>query len=425
MESAAEQRAPKQVTEHTENRGRRSLIGRRLYIFSALIDTIGGGLWMPVSLIFFIDGKGLPAEQVGLALTIGGIIGLVAAPNGGGLIDKRGPAFIAVIANVLCGSVFLFYTVVDQVWQIALLSAVFAGADRLFWTANAPLLERLVPAGQALDRVLGAQNVARIVGLGVGAGLSGLFIGNPSGLNILGYANGLSYVLAATITLVAVLVAGVATSRIAMPKAESLATPWRRILADRPYLMLCLIQVQFGLAARSFVVILPVVAIHTLGGPSWLPGVSVIVANGLLALIQAPVIRLSERTSRLWIINVSAIAFVGSFLLLVPGGTFGASAAVPIIVAVAVLTAVAEAGFAPPITAAASLAAPQELKGRYSAVLQTSWGLGNVLAPALFTSLYAVSNSVLWLFMALLLLAVVPIANATAKRLPPGCLTAG
>jgi MFS family permease len=402
----------------------KSVLGRRLYLFSALIDTIGGGMWMPVTLIFFIDAKGFSATEVGVAVTIGGIVGLLAGPLGGSLVDKRGPAPMIVISNLLCASVFLLNTFVSAVWQISVLSALFAASDRLFWTANAPLLERMVPEGRKLDRALGSQGVLRIIGLGAGAGLSGLFIGNIQGLYTIAYANSVSYVLAAAITLYAVRLAGVLHAPAAAPPDDPDEAPqaWGKVLSDRPYLMLCLAQVQFGLAARSFIVILPVVAIHNLGGPSWLPGASIVVSNALLAVIQSPVVRWSERRSRLLVLNIAAVVFCVSFLLLAPAEALGSDWAIPIVIAVALLTAVAEAGFGPLLIAAANQAAPEGFKGRYSATLQTSWGVANVLAPALFTALLALGNFVLWLAMAVILILVVPALGYAANRLPAGCL---
>lgn len=403
----------------------RTVRGRRLYLFSALIDTIGSGMWTPITLIFFIDAKGFGATEVGLAVTIGGIIGLLAGPLGGSLVDKHGPAPMIVISNLLCASVFLLYTYVSAVWQISVLSALFAMGDRLFWTGNAPLLERLVPSGRMLDRALGSQGVLRIIGLGVGSGVSGLFIGNTHGLYVIAYANSASFVLAAATTLYAVRLAGVLRAPAAAPPdddSDEAPRAWGKVMSDRPYLTLCLVQVLFGLAARSFIVILPVVAIHNLDGPSWLPGASIVICNALLAVIQTPVVRWSERRSRLWMLNIAAIAFCVSFLILAPAEALGSAWVVPIVVAVSLLTAVGEAGFGPLLTSAANQAAPEGFKGRYSAALQTSWGVANVLAPALFTALLALGNAVLWIVMAVILLFVVPALGYAANRLPPGCL---
>lgn len=396
----------------------------RLYLFSALIDTIGGGLWMPVSLIFFINAKHFTPEQTGFALTAGGVVGLLIGPVGGSLIDRWGPAFFVITGNLLSAAVFALFTFVDSIWQVGLLGAVFAAADRLFWTANAPLLGQLV-AGRKLDRIIGYQNVVRIIGLGVGAGLSGLLIGNEKGLIALAYANSISYVLTAGMVLIAVRLARSTWNAAGVGGAASEQAPkaaWGTVMTDWPYLLLCLVQVQFGLAARSLVVILPLVAIDRLGGPTWLPGVSIVVGNALLAVIQTPAVRLSERTTRLRMLNMAGIVFGLAFLVLAPAETLGHTWAIPTILLASVLGAIAEALFGPLTIAAANQAAPEGHKGRYSAVFQTAWGVANVLAPAVLTALLAVSNSVLWLTMSAIILLAVPVTTLAARRLPAGCL---
>lgn len=208
---AADAPAPGAAAEAARRRsGRRRGAGgtassarQRLYLVAMLIDTIGSGLWMPIGLIFFVRAQHLPVEQVGAALTIGGAFGLLAGPLGGNLVDRWGPGRFILVSNVARAMVFVLYPLTDSLWQVSLLAAGFAASDRLFWTANAPLLSDMAP-GRALDGLLGTQNVIRIVGLGVGAGLSGAFAGSVRGLHLLAYLNAASYALAAAVIVFAV-----------------------------------------------------------------------------------------------------------------------------------------------------------------------------------------------------------------------------
>ena len=168
----------------TGGAGASSAVRGRLYLLAMLIDTIGSGMWMPIGLIFFTRAQHLPFEQVGMALTVGGVFGLAAGPISGNLVDRFGPGRFIMISNVARGAVFFFYPLIDSAWQVSLLAAVFAAADRLFWTANTPLLGSLVTE-RRLDRLLATQNVIRIVGLGLGAAASGLLAGTVHGLHLL------------------------------------------------------------------------------------------------------------------------------------------------------------------------------------------------------------------------------------------------
>ncbi|HET8662487.1 MAG TPA: MFS transporter [Micromonosporaceae bacterium] len=402
-----------------------------LYLLAVFIDTVGSGLWMPVGLIFFTRAQQIPVAQVGTALTLGGLVGLLAGPISGSLVDRWGPARFVFVSNVARAVVFALYPLVGSAWQIALLAAVFSASDRLFWTANTPLLSQFV-RGRRLDRILGTQNVVRIVGLGLGAALSGLFAGSVQGLHWLAYVNALSFVVAAGVLLAAVSMRAPARADAeadAPAEATGADRPahpvgWRAVLADRPFVLLCGVQGLYALCALSLVVILPLVALDPLGGPTWLPGASIVVGNVVLALAQNPAVRLAEKTSRLRGLLISSATFAVTFVLMSFGTDVAHSWVVPLVLAVSVLGVVGEALFGPMMTAAANDAAPERLRGRYSALFQTSWGLATVLAPALFTLLLAVDHRVLWLSAAGMALLTVPGLLVAGRRLPAAVLHA-
>src|ERR1700760_2831086 len=113
--------------------------------------------------------------------------------------------------------------------------------------------------GRDVDATIGTQNVIRIVGLGAGAGLSGLFAGSVAGLHRLAYLNAASYLLASL-----VIVASVSLAEQALPAVPEVG--WRAVLADRPFVLFCVIQIVYALGALSLVIILPVVALNPFGG---------------------------------------------------------------------------------------------------------------------------------------------------------------
>ncbi|WP_327327076.1 MFS transporter [Streptomyces sp. NBC_01210] len=393
-----------------------------LYLLANLIDNIGSGLWAPMALIFFTRAQHLPIEQVGTALTAGGFIGLLAGPLGGNLVDRWGPTPFVVLGNVARAGVCALYPLVGSAWHVGLLTVVFTASERVFWTANAPMLGRLVREGE-LTRAFGLLGVFRLVGLGAGAGLgaalSGLLIDDVRGLRLVTYANAVSYLVAAALVLaVGQAVRGAAVTADHGDAAPPSGAGWRVLLADRPYLLLCLLQVQFTLATQSLVVILPVVALDILHGPSWLPGVLVIVACGCLVLAREPALRYGERRSRTHSLRLSCLAFALAFLLLVPAAWLDVQWAVPVALAAAVAGGVGEALYAPVTIAMANEAAPEALKGRYSAVFQTAFGLAGALGPALFTGLLTAGNSVLWLALAGISLLSAPAVSRVTRALP-------
>lgn len=179
---------------------------------------------------------------------------------------------------------------------------------------------------------------------------------------------------------------------------------------------------MFALSALSLVVILPLAALDPLGGPPWLPGASIVVGNVMLAAAQKPVIRLTEKTTRLRGLLWASGSFAVTFLLLAPADRLDPDLVVPVVLVASMLGVIGEALFGPLMTAAANQAAPEALRGRYSALFQTSWGLATVAAPASLTALLAVGNDVLWLTACGIALLTIPGLLLLAARLPAACL---
>ncbi|WP_329576590.1 MFS transporter [Kitasatospora sp. NBC_01250] len=400
----------------------------RLYLAARSIDAVGSGLWMPISLFFFVQAQRLPVDQVGAALTVGAVFGLVAGPFGGTLVDRWGPGPVVLASNVVRAVGFLLYPQVGAVWQVALIAAANSAGDRIFWTANTPLLAQLAGERKLLG-TLGTMSVVRIAGLGIGAGLAGLVGRSTAGLHALAWANGVSFALAAA--LVCAVLRVPAPDRAAPDDGTGRdggtsggpARTWRTVLRDRPYLLLCLIQVQFTLAASSLTVALPLVAVRTLHGPLWLAGASVLVGNIVLMVAVKRAIAYSRRTSRLRALTAAAGLFAVTFLLMAPAQLAGRALVVPLVLLVSVLGVTAEALFGSVMSAAAYEAAPEGLKGRYNALFQTAYGTSGALAPAVFTALLAVGNPVLWLALVASSALTVPVLRVAADRLPGAGLT--
>ncbi len=70
----------------------------RVLIAASFVNRVGNGLFNAASALYFTLVVGLPAMQVGAALTIAGVIGLCAGIPGGHLADRRGARTIMMLA---------------------------------------------------------------------------------------------------------------------------------------------------------------------------------------------------------------------------------------------------------------------------------------------------------------------------------------
>ncbi|MEU1306777.1 MFS transporter [Streptomyces shenzhenensis] len=387
------------MTPFVIGRGRETP-GKRTYLVALIVDCVGNGLWTPVALIFFTRGQHLPLAHVGVALTVGGLLGLLAGPVNGLLVDRWGPANGAALSYAVRTGVFALFPFVSVTWEVGALAFVAAAADRLFWTASTPLLARLVPA-EALIGVLSTSSVLKVIGWAVGGAIGatagGMVIGSGTGLHLVAYVNGVTY-LAAMVLVLAVR-RHVRPSAAAEPPADGRAWRWRDLRDDPGFLRLCLLTLLLALVSDCLTAMLPVVAIVVLGQPSWVPGVVIAVACVSMAVARRPAVAYARRVPAPRALRLAACFFSLAVLVMTPSGWAG-SATAAVVLCAALIGTLGDALFAPVVTTTANAAAPPGLEGRYNATFQTSFGIAGAVAPAAGTALLAQGNTVLWLGLA-------------------------
>src|SRR5579862_1336905 len=75
----------------------------RVYLLAALINIYGTGLIITAMTLYAIKVVHLTAARSGLALTIAGLVGLLAAMPMGRLADRRGPRDVARLTMLVLG----------------------------------------------------------------------------------------------------------------------------------------------------------------------------------------------------------------------------------------------------------------------------------------------------------------------------------
>lgn len=261
---------------------------KNLFLASVAIDSVGGGMWMPFSIIFFTEASGQNLAATGQAMTTGALVGLVAGFSSGHVVDRSGTGVVAVGSHAIRTLSFALYPFVHAPWQIAVLIAVTACGDRAIWTARMPMIASVFH-GREVDQILGLSGVLGIIGLGVGAGLAGALAGSVQGLHLIAWLNAASFTIAGTLLVVAFGKRLFDRPVTSAGNGDDGRAMWR----DRPYLLLCLIQMLLVLAASSYVLILPLAIVDIFAGPSWLPAASIVIGNVAIAMTQGPVLRIS------------------------------------------------------------------------------------------------------------------------------------
>jgi MFS family permease len=373
------------------------LSGRYSLAGALFTDSLGDGLFVPFAVVYFLHTTGLRLTAVGLGLTAASLLALPAAPVSGIMIDRMSPARVVIIGNLVSAAAFTGYLFVTDLWQLILLAFLAAAGGRFFWTANLSLV------GEAFDGAERAkwfafQRAARNAGYGLGGLLAAAALGVGSGIGYraLALANAVSFLLAAG------LVMWWRRGSPDKPRVHTAATrqSFRAPLTDGPFLLLAAMNVMFVLCMMVLDVLLALYLVRVLHQPVWLSGLLFAANTVAVAAGQTAVWARFQHRRPVRVVQLSAIVWGVSFLLLIPLRALPAALAIPgVFVAIAVYTA-AELIQGPVYNGLVVAAAPEHLRGRYMAVYQLSWALGQATAPGLFGWLFTVNHDLPWVTLA-------------------------
>jgi MFS family permease len=171
---------------------------RRLLVLF-MIDSVGTGMFLAGSALFFTRVMGLSVGQVGLGLSLAGVTGFVCAVPLGRLADRFGSRRILVLLYLWRGLGFVAYAFIHDFLAFVVIACLLGAAE---WAVG-PLVRALVAAVEPEDgspvRTMAAMNAVRNVGFTVGALLATAAIAaqDPTAYRALVLADAVSFLVAA------------------------------------------------------------------------------------------------------------------------------------------------------------------------------------------------------------------------------------
>lgn len=406
--------------------------GGAALVTALVVDSLGNGLFLPLSLVFFLELTDVPLAQLGLLLTLANALTLPVPVWVGGLVDRFGARPLVVAAQLLQSVGFAAYAHVQGAVGVFLASTLVAVGVRVFWssvfTAIAEHADARPGRAWSTDTWFSVANGARTAGLALGGLVTGVVIADGREGTYVAVACASAVCFAVAALLIAVVVPSHhrrrAAGAVAASGADAPETPvgYRALLRDGPFAVLTALNTVYALTSMMLGLALPTVVLTVLQAPAWLTA-SVLAGNAaLIALLSAPVGLRTPRFRRTRVLVVAAslwTAWAAGMALLAPGRL---AVVVVLVVAVTLLFTAAELLHAPASTALASAAAPEGARGRYLAVFQYSFTVASIVAPAFFTSLASVSSALPWLVLAGLNAASVVVLLRLERHLPAAAL---
>ena len=371
--------------------------GRSVLIGSLIIDSTGSGLYIPLSLIYFVELADVSQVVVGAVIALAGVLAFPLPAVVGYLADRVGALPLVIVSHGLQAAGFLAYGFVDRPATIFLAIFLTTAGVRIFWSTVFTAVADFADGDSSTmtkDLWFAWVSTFRLAGFGIGMFISGVAVsagGDGAYLVVSNSAAACYLVSAAALALF-----------VRAPRRTSgstdVAVGYRSMLRDRPFLGFTAVNTLFALSSRMLALGLPSMVLYELHGPGWLTS-TVLVGNAvLLAVLSPPVAKLLQRFRRTRvIIFAGALWSLWSFAFASIGPGLSVWPLLGLIGGAALLFTFAEVVYGPASMALVNAIAPTAARGRYLAAFQYSFVASGIVAPVFFTALFHVRPELPWI----------------------------
>ncbi len=387
----------------------------RRFVTAIAIDAVGSGVFMPVSMLYFLVTTDLTLVQVGAGISLASAVALPAGPLLGGLVDRYGAKQVLLGGNLLQAAGFVAYLATDSFAGLTLWTVVVTVGRTAFWGSYGNIVAAISAPGER-EKWFGFLGALRNVGFAVGGLASGLAItvGTTAAYSTVVVVNAASYLVAFVL-----LLAVPPTARVAHRAVEG---AWRIVLRDRPYRLLWATQFVFSLAMMVLNFAVPVYATTVLGLSGWVTGAVFTINTVMVGFGQGLVVRAMTGARRWRVLLLSNLVFAASFVVLLGASRLSVTLASAVVVGGSAVYTVGELLGGPVLGALSAEAAPEHLRGRYLSLIQLAWNLASTVAPVAFAWLLDRGPSPIWVALVGLSLVGAALTVVLGRTLPHAAL---
>ncbi|MCO4697528.1 MFS transporter [Streptomyces sp. RO-S4] len=391
------------------------LIVRRL-LFSEGVTALGDGLWFSMWAVYLTSIQGVPAATMGLAMGLGGGLGLLAALPIGTLTDRLGARETLVTVTVLRAAFSLTFLATHTFWPLLIAAALFTSMETAAKGSKVALVHLMVPERDCLPILARARVVQHLL-YAAGAGAAAWVLAHRSTAPYHGavVVNSLTFVMSAAILIGLPHVPPVSAARRQAGTAALRNFPFTAIMSSTALLALCWALLSSGL---------PLWLKEGTTAPVWIAPLAVLASSLLIALFQVRVTRSGQRLAGAVRSSWRASAALAGCCLVFAAAAWPAS---PVIAAVVVLAGLCLHVLGELYYVAARWGLSIKLmthgaQGQYQAVAATTEGAVVAVGPALVVTLVSGAGAAGWGVLALILLTcsvpVAPLCRSALRRRP-------
>ena len=399
----------------THKLGFPSLGHHRRFVTAIAIDAVGSGVFMPVSMLFFLVTTDLSLVQIGAAISIASAASIPAGPLLGGLVDRIGAKQVLLAGNLMQAVGFLAYLVTDSFVGLVLWTVVVSVGRTAFWGSYGNIVAVISQPGER-EKWFGFLGALRNVGFALGGLLSGvaITIGTHAAYLSVVLVNALSYVVAFLLLL--------AVPPTPATGHRSPEGAWRTVLGNKPYRVLWLVQLVYSTAMMVLNFAMPIYAVTVLGLQGWVTGAVFTINTVMVGFGQGLVVRGMTGHRRWRVLLLTNLVFAASFVVLLGASAVSTVLATVVVLVGSVVYTGGELLGGPVLGALGAEAAPDHLRGRYLSLMQLAWTISGAITPVAFAWLLDRGESPIWIALAAISLVGALLSVRLGRVLPEAAL---
>lgn len=374
------------------------------------VNGFGDGLWFSIWAIYLTQIRHIPAGSMGLAMGIGGLIGLLAAVPIGVVAERRGPREVLCTVIVVRGLAMVAYVFVGGFWSLLLVTTLFSAVQSSGVGVRVTLVYGLMPPEDRVV-VLAQGRVVQHIAYAAGAGGAMLVLasGKPAVFVVAVLIDALALLATAALTMIVPSVA---------PVPRENRRSGTQALRDLPYVAIMSTTALLSLCWALLATGLPLWIAQGTRAPLWTAGLAVVVSSVAIAVFQVRVSRRAvEVPAAVRASRISALALAACCVI------FGAVswAGSPVLATVVILVGmgahvVGELYYVSSRWGLSLGLMAKHAEGQYQGVTASTEAAVVAMGPALVTSLVTGLSHTGWLILAALFVLSAAPVGALSRR---------
>jgi MFS family permease len=348
---------------------------QRVYAMSVLVGTFGFGLIMTATVLYATQVVHLSSARTGLALTIAGLVGLLAGIPMGDLADRRGPREMVQVGMLGQFAAAISFLFIRNFAELVIVATVDMLCLNAVMTADSPLLRRI--GGEEAAGFRASTNALANLGMSLGLLCCAIAIqiNTPNAYRLLYLVNALAIVSG-------VVILGRLPRYQPLPKPETGSR--LDALKDGPFVAFTVLGGAMFIENSVIPVLLPLWVVYHTHAPRWSISLFALVNTLLVVLFQ---VRVGQNVKT--ILQGGTAMFRAGVVFLLSCSVMGLASGLPgwaavlLLVAAVALHTYGEIWHTSGMFALEFGLPPAHAQGQYQGLAGIGTGLGQAAAPVL------------------------------------------